>query len=58
MGWLASSLIPASRREQQAASQVKAKVSEHSGAVTEKLSAVASDLRRSCASRPSTPPSR
>ncbi|MDG4805715.1 DUF3618 domain-containing protein [Micromonospora sp. WMMD1120] len=45
VGWLASSLIPASRREQEAAAQVKAKVSEHSGAVTEKLGTVASELR-------------
>ncbi|MEV4122685.1 DUF3618 domain-containing protein [Micromonospora sp. NPDC049645] len=45
VGWLASSLIPASRREQQAATQVKAKVSEHSGAVKEKLGEVASELR-------------
>ncbi|MFD6568252.1 DUF3618 domain-containing protein [Micromonospora profundi] len=45
VGWLASSLIPASRREQQAATQVKEKVSEHSGAVKEKLGEVASDLK-------------
>ena len=45
VGWLASSLIPASRREQQAATQVKEKVSEHSGAVKEKLGEVASELR-------------
>ena len=45
VGWLASSLIPASRREQQAATQLKERVSEHSGAVTEKLGAVASELK-------------
>lgn len=45
VGWLASSLIPASRREQQAAVQVKEKVSEHSGAVKEKLGEVANELK-------------
>ncbi|SCE95995.1 DUF3618 domain-containing protein [Micromonospora chokoriensis] len=45
VGWLASSLIPASRREQQAATQLKERVSEHSGAVTEKLGAVANELK-------------
>jgi gas vesicle protein len=45
VGWLASSLIPATRREQQAAAQVKEKVSEHSGVVTDKLGEVASDVR-------------
>ncbi|MEH1168195.1 DUF3618 domain-containing protein [Micromonospora sp. CPCC 205539] len=45
VGWLASSLIPASRREQQAATQVKEKVSEHSGAVKDKLGEVASELK-------------
>jgi gas vesicle protein len=45
VGWLVSSLIPASRREQEAALQVKEKASEHSGAVKEKLSEVASDLK-------------
>ncbi|MFC4019858.1 DUF3618 domain-containing protein [Micromonospora sp. GCM10011542] len=45
VGWLVSSLIPASRREQEAALQVKEKVSEHSGAVKEKLSEAASDLK-------------
>ncbi|MEV4826229.1 DUF3618 domain-containing protein [Micromonospora sp. NPDC049274] len=45
VGWLASSLIPASQREQQAATQVKDKVSEHSGAVKEKLGEVASELK-------------
>ncbi|MGC4750270.1 DUF3618 domain-containing protein [Micromonospora sp. DT201] len=45
VGWLASSLIPASRREQEVATQVKTKVSEHSGTVTEKLGAVASELK-------------
>ncbi|WP_422736474.1 DUF3618 domain-containing protein [Micromonospora sp. WMMD729] len=45
VGWLASSLIPASRREQQAAAQVKEKVGEHSGVVKEKLGEVASELK-------------
>ncbi|MCO1599533.1 DUF3618 domain-containing protein [Micromonospora sp. RHAY321] len=45
VGWLASSLIPASRREQQAATQIKEKVGEHSGAVKEKLGEVASELK-------------
>ncbi|MBQ0903786.1 DUF3618 domain-containing protein [Micromonospora sp. U21] len=45
VGWLASSLIPASRREQQAATQIKEKASEHSGAVKEKLGEVASELK-------------
>ncbi|MEO3769746.1 DUF3618 domain-containing protein [Micromonospora sp. B9E7] len=45
VGWLASSLIPASRREQQAATQLKERVGEHGGAVTEKLGAVASELK-------------
>ena len=31
VGWLASSLIPATRREQQVASQVKEKAGEHAG---------------------------
>ncbi|MET8309492.1 MULTISPECIES: DUF3618 domain-containing protein [unclassified Micromonospora] len=45
VGWLASSLIPASRREQEAATQIKEKVGEHSGAVKEKLGEVASELK-------------
>ena len=45
VGWLASSLIPATRREQQAATQLKEKASEHSGVVTDRLGEVASDLR-------------
>ncbi|WP_406072235.1 DUF3618 domain-containing protein [Micromonospora sp. NBC_01638] len=45
VGWLASSLIPASRREQQAATELKERVSEHSGAVKEKLGEVASELK-------------
>ncbi|MEU8020147.1 DUF3618 domain-containing protein [Micromonospora parva] len=45
VGWLASSLIPASRREQEAATQIKEKVGEHSGVVKEKLGAVASELK-------------
>ncbi|MER7892294.1 DUF3618 domain-containing protein [Micromonospora sp. NPDC094482] len=45
VGWLASSLIPATRREQQVATQIKEKAGEHSGAVKEKLTEVASELR-------------
>ncbi|MFG2050942.1 DUF3618 domain-containing protein [Micromonospora sp. NPDC048935] len=45
VGWLASSLIPASRREQQAATQLKERVGEHGGAVKEKLSEVANELK-------------
>jgi uncharacterized protein YjbJ (UPF0337 family) len=45
VGWLVSSLVPPTRREQQAAAQVKEKVSEHSGVVTDNVSEVASDVR-------------
>ncbi|MEU9509787.1 DUF3618 domain-containing protein [Micromonospora sp. NPDC048170] len=45
VGWLASSLIPATRREQQVATQVKEKAGEHAGAVKEKLGEVASELK-------------
>ncbi|MEU5567325.1 DUF3618 domain-containing protein [Micromonospora musae] len=45
VGWLASSLIPATRREQQLAAQVREKAGEHGGAVTEKLTQVASELK-------------
>ncbi|MEU8296878.1 DUF3618 domain-containing protein [Micromonospora sp. NPDC048909] len=45
VGWLASSLIPATRREQQVATQIKEKAGEHSGAVKEKLTEVAGELR-------------
>ncbi|MFV2115402.1 DUF3618 domain-containing protein [Micromonospora sp. LOL_025] len=45
VGWLASSLIPATRREQQVASQVKEKAGEHAGVVKEKLGEVASELK-------------
>ncbi|MFI7608005.1 DUF3618 domain-containing protein [Micromonospora sp. NPDC049366] len=45
VGWLASSLIPASRREQQVATQVKEKAGEHAGVVKEKLTEVAGELR-------------
>jgi gas vesicle protein len=41
VGWLASSLIPATRREQQVATQVK----EKAGVVREKLGEVASELK-------------
>ncbi|WP_406105445.1 DUF3618 domain-containing protein [Micromonospora globbae] len=46
VGWLASSLIPATRREQQVATQVREKASEHGGAVTQKLGEVASELKQ------------
>ncbi|MFG3423471.1 DUF3618 domain-containing protein [Micromonospora sp. NPDC048063] len=45
VGWLASSLIPATRREQQVATQVKEKAGEHAGVVKEKLGEVASELK-------------
>ncbi|MEU4775596.1 DUF3618 domain-containing protein [Micromonospora sp. NPDC023644] len=45
VGWLASSLIPATRREQQVASQVKEKAGEHAGVVKEKLGEVANELK-------------
>ncbi|SCG38691.1 Protein of unknown function [Micromonospora echinaurantiaca] len=46
VGWLASSLIPATRREQQVASQVKEKAGEHTGVVKEKLTEVAGELKQ------------
>ncbi|MFC3500843.1 DUF3618 domain-containing protein [Micromonospora krabiensis] len=45
VGWLASSLIPATRREQQVATQVKEKAGEHAGVVKEKLTEVAGELK-------------
>ncbi|MFG1892010.1 DUF3618 domain-containing protein [Micromonospora sp. NPDC049051] len=45
VGWLASSLIPATRREQQVASQVKERAGEHAGVVKEKLGEVANELK-------------
>ncbi|SIR85241.1 DUF3618 domain-containing protein [Micromonospora avicenniae] len=45
VGWLASSLVPATRREQQLATQVREKATQHGGAVTEKLTEVASELK-------------
>ncbi|MGK5742297.1 DUF3618 domain-containing protein [Micromonospora sp. URMC 103] len=45
VGWLASSLIPATRREQQVATQVREKASEHGGVVKEKLTEVASEIK-------------
>ncbi|MEV0940288.1 DUF3618 domain-containing protein [Micromonospora wenchangensis] len=44
VGMLVSSLIPASRREQELAAQVREKAGEHGGAVKEKLGAVAGEL--------------
>lgn len=43
VGMLVSSLIPATRREQQVATQVKEKAGEHAGTVKEKLGEVASE---------------
>lgn len=45
VGWLASSLLPATNREQRAAAQVKEKAREHSHVVTEKLGEVAGEVR-------------
>ncbi|MEH0844397.1 DUF3618 domain-containing protein [Micromonospora sp. CPCC 205711] len=45
VGMLVSSLVPATRREQELATQVKEKAGEHSGVVKEKLSEVASELK-------------
>ncbi|MCX4388932.1 DUF3618 domain-containing protein [Micromonospora peucetia] len=45
VGWLASSLVPATRREQQVATQVREKAGEHAGAVKEKLGEIASELK-------------
>ncbi|WP_406041827.1 DUF3618 domain-containing protein [Micromonospora sp. NBC_00898] len=45
VGMLVSSLIPATRREQQVATQVKEKAGEHAGTVKEKLGEVASELK-------------
>ncbi|WP_433686963.1 DUF3618 domain-containing protein [Micromonospora carbonacea] len=45
VGMLVSSLIPASRREQQVATQVRERAGAHVGAVQEKLGEVAGELR-------------
>ncbi|MBP1785087.1 MULTISPECIES: DUF3618 domain-containing protein [Micromonospora] len=45
VGMLVSSLIPATRREQQVAAQVKEKAAEHGGVVKEKLGEVAGELK-------------
>ena len=45
VGWLASSLIPASQQEQQAASAVKDKASEHSDTLTAPLKEAASNAK-------------
>lgn len=45
VGWLASSLLPATDREQRAATQVKEKAREHSHLVTDRLGAVASEMK-------------
>ncbi|PWU57402.1 DUF3618 domain-containing protein [Micromonospora globispora] len=44
-GMLISSLIPATRREQQVATQVKERASEHTDVVKEKLGEVASEIK-------------
>ncbi|MFI6231739.1 DUF3618 domain-containing protein [Micromonospora echinospora] len=45
VGWLASSLLPATDREQRAATQVKEKAREHSHLVTDKLGEVAGEMK-------------
>ncbi|MEU1811379.1 DUF3618 domain-containing protein [Micromonospora aurantiaca (nom. illeg.)] len=45
VGMLVSSLIPATRREQQVAAQVKEKAAEHGGVVKEKLGEIAGELK-------------
>ncbi|MGC4895203.1 DUF3618 domain-containing protein [Micromonospora sp. DT31] len=45
VGMLVSSLIPATRREQQVAAQVKEKATEHGGVVKDKLGEVAGELK-------------
>jgi ElaB/YqjD/DUF883 family membrane-anchored ribosome-binding protein len=45
VGMLVSSLIPASRREQQVATQVKDRAGEHAGVVKEKLGEVANEMK-------------
>jgi chaperonin GroEL (HSP60 family) len=45
IGWLASSLLPATGREQQAATQLREKAGEHSGTVTRKLGEAAQEIR-------------
>ncbi|WP_243704858.1 hypothetical protein [Micromonospora sp. KC723] len=44
VGMLVSSLVPASRREQELATQVREKADEHGGVVKEKLGEVATEL--------------
>ncbi|MEH1011920.1 DUF3618 domain-containing protein [Micromonospora sp. CPCC 206060] len=45
VGWLSSSLLPATSREQRVATQVRAKAGEHTGAVKEKLAEVAHEAK-------------
>jgi hypothetical protein len=45
VGWLASSLVPATQKEQDVAGAVKDKVGEHSDAIKRPLSEAASDLK-------------
>ncbi|MEU4570092.1 DUF3618 domain-containing protein [Micromonospora sp. NPDC023956] len=45
VGWLASSLLPATDREQRAATQVKEKAREHSHLVTDRLGEVAGEMK-------------
>lgn len=44
-GWLVSSLLPASRREQQAAGQVKSAVQDHSDTIKQEVGGAAQDMR-------------
>lgn len=44
VGWLASSLLPATKVEERAGGKVREVASEHGGAVTEQVKAVASDV--------------
>jgi hypothetical protein len=46
-GWLASSLLPASQREQQAATRAKTAVQEHTDTVKEEVGGVAQEVRDS-----------
>jgi len=45
VGWLASSLLPATQKEQDVAGAVKDKVSEHSDAIKQPLNQAASDVK-------------
>ena len=47
VGWLVSSLLPASQKEQQAASRIKGVASEHAAPVQERLKEVAGEVQES-----------